>query len=169
MKRCIEHGCLERTIGRAARCSKHQALRTAELQAYERKRTGERLVRVAQVAAAMAARLATLRDDEIEAERFEALRFRDASCAATNEDVFFLQLPQIFPRKIGQVHCKNTRCNFLDRGKLRVKVRRVGCVHGLGRGQTQFLVVARDRVESAALSMTNAAASGARFAPATWA
>jgi hypothetical protein len=60
--------------------------RTAHDEARERERAGERVVGVAQPGAAMAARFAALGDDEIYAERFERVGFRQVRGAPTDDN-----------------------------------------------------------------------------------
>ena len=56
-----------------------------------------RAVGIAQIAAAVAAGFAALRDDEIEAERFEALRFGRAGGAAAHHDAELFEALRFFP------------------------------------------------------------------------
>src|SRR5947208_6831168 len=66
-------------------------LHRAHDQARQRERAGERLVGIAQIAAPMPAGLAALRDDEVEAERFESLGLCHRGRAGSKEDSQSLQ------------------------------------------------------------------------------
>ena len=120
-------------------------------EARERERAGERLVGIAQIAAAMPARLAALRDDEVEAERFESFGLRHRGRASAQEDPQSLQFFYFDGGKRAQMDGKNPRPDLRDRGELLFEVRRIGGGHGRGSAQSEFRVIAGHGGERRAL------------------
>src|SRR6267378_763061 len=100
-------------------------LHRAHDEARQRERAGERLVGIAQIAAAMPAGLAALRDDEVEAERFESLGLCHRGRAPAQEDSQSLQFFYFDGRKRAEMDRKNPRPDFRDRGERRALRRRL--------------------------------------------
>src|SRR5438094_4623961 len=91
-------------------------LHRAHDQARQRERAGERLVGIAQVAAAMPAGLAALRDDEVEAERFESLGLCHRGRAGSKEDSQSLQFFYFDGGKRAEVDGKDRRPDSFEGG-----------------------------------------------------
>src|SRR6267378_7526608 len=100
-------------------------LHSAHDEARQRERAGERLVGIAQIAAAMPAGLAALRDDEVEAERLESLGLCHRRRAGSQEDSQSLQFFYFDGRKRAEMDGKNPRPDFRHRGELLFEVRRI--------------------------------------------
>src|SRR5467141_855550 len=126
-------------------------LHRAHDEARQRERAGERLVGIAQIAAAMPAGLAALRDDEVEAERFESFGLCHRRRAGSQEDSQSLQFFYFDGGKRAEMDGKNPRPDFRDRGELLVEVRRIGRRHWRGSGQSEFRVIAGHGGERRAL------------------
>src|SRR6266480_2815408 len=101
----------------AARGHDRQLCRAHD-EARERERAGERLVGIAQIAAAMPAGLAALRDDEVEAERFESLGLCHRRRAGSQEDSQSLQFSYFDSRQCAEVDGENPRPDLFDGGHL---------------------------------------------------
>ena len=69
-----------------AACCDDRNFHCAHDQSCQRQRTGHAVIRITLISAAVAAGLAALRNDEINTERFEALRFGHAGGAAAGFD-----------------------------------------------------------------------------------
>src|SRR5712664_2070736 len=89
-------------------------LRLAHDEARQRERAGERLVGVAQIAAAMPAGLAALRDDEVEAERFESFGLCHRGRASAQEDSQSFQFFYFDGRQRAEVDGKDPRPDLFD-------------------------------------------------------
>src|SRR2546422_2562667 len=100
-------------------------LHRAHDQARQRERAGERLVGIAQIAAAMPAGLAALRDDEVEAERFESLGLCRRRRAGSQEDSQSLQFFNFDGGKRAEVDGKDPRPDLFDGGDLLLQLWRI--------------------------------------------
>src|SRR4051812_32431428 len=99
----------------------------------------------------MTAGLAALRDDEIHADRFEMLRFRDGRGGAADQDAERLELAHALDGEVGEMRSHGARLDALDCVELRRQVRCVRRRDRLRRAEAEVGVVMRDRVECGAL------------------
>src|SRR3989442_855043 len=100
-------------------------LHRAHDKARQREGAGERLVGIAQVAAAMPAGFAALRDDEVEAERFESLGLCHRRRAGSQEDSQSLQFFYFDGRKRAEVDGKDPWPDLFDGGDLPFQLWRI--------------------------------------------
>src|SRR5258708_310837 len=129
----------------------HGYFHRAHDQPGERERTGKGFLRIAQVGAPVTPGFAALRDDEVEAERLEALRFRNAGRASSDEDAELFESFNFLCREGVKMHRKNPRLDLFHRDQLRLEVGHVRRLGGLRRRHAHLRIPGRKGGERGAL------------------